>query len=146
MNRFTMNTSDPTDAPHSPATPPRRKFWRRFLLGLLLGFVALVLLGFIRWYSFPSSSMNPTFQKQDVILMEGISYLFEKPKRGDLIVFKTDGIPNLNMASGLSGQTYAKRLAGLPGEELRIADGKLYVNGTHVPLTNAGGEIKIEVL
>lgn len=75
--------------------------------------------------------------------MEGISYLFEKPKRGDLIVFKTDGIPNLKMASGLSSQTYVKRLAGLPGEELRIADGKLYVNGTHVPLTNVEGEIKI---
>jgi len=52
-------------------------------------------------------------------------------------VFKTSGVPSL-----LQGIFYVSRVAGEPGESLRLADGRLYVNGAPVTLTNATGEIR----
>jgi len=36
---------------------------------------------------------------------------------------------------------YVKRVAGEPGDRLRISDGKLYINDKHVALSNVVGEI-----
>jgi len=52
-------------------------------------------------------------------------------------VFKTARVPGL-----LQGTFYVCRVAGEPGESLRLAYGKLYVNGAPVALTNASGEIR----
>ena len=45
--------------------------------------------------------------------------IFEKsPKRGDIIVFKLPGQENIN---------YVKRLLGLPGETIKIENGKVFI-------------------
>jgi signal peptidase I len=63
----------------------------------------------------------------DHVYVENLTYLFCKPKRGDIIVFKTDGV------SGLPQKTfYAKRIAGLPGERIRIEPPDLIVNNQKV--------------
>lgn len=80
--------------------------------------------------------MAPAISRGDHFMMEGFSYLLRKPHRGDIIVFKTDGIASLP-----ADTIYIKRVAGEPGERLRIADGKLYVNDTRVSLKNSAGEI-----
>ena len=56
------------------------------------------------------------------------------PKRGDTIVVRTNNIPGLNDRYGNPSQNYyVKRLAGVPGERLRVdADGRLLVNGAAV--------------
>lgn len=51
----------------------------------------------------------------DWVLVDKLSYRFGSPERGDLLVFKTDGITHSSM-SGI----YLKRIAGLPGERIRI--------------------------
>ncbi len=63
----------------------------------------------------------------DHVFIERISYLFSKPKRGDIVVFRTEGIPTLP-----PGTFYIKRIAGLPGERIRIAPPFLIVNGHEV--------------
>jgi len=72
-------------------------------------------------------------------MMEGVSYLMRDVRRGEIVVFKTDGIPG--MAVHQAGSIYIKRVAGLPGDRLRISEGKLYVNESHLPLKNDSGEI-----
>ncbi|MCF6219953.1 MAG: signal peptidase I [Robiginitomaculum sp.] len=89
-------------------------------------------------FHIPSSSMEPTLYKGDYIITTKYSLgygkyaasplslpikkgrVFERiPKRGDVIVFKPIG----------SSLYFIKRLAGLPGDELQMKGGFLYING-----------------
>ena len=69
-------------------------------------------------------------------MMEGFTFVARKPRRGDIVVFKSDGIASLP-----AGEVYVKRIAGQPGEHVRIAEGKLFINERLVALSNASGEI-----
>jgi signal peptidase I len=80
--------------------------------------------------------MSPTVTKGDHVLMENIAFHLRKPVRGDVVAFKTDGIPRLPASA-----IYLMRIAGEPGDRARISDGKLYINDIHVPLRNEAGEI-----
>jgi signal peptidase I len=81
--------------------------------------------------------MAPTIEPGDKDLMEGFSYLLHKPERGDVVVFEANAQDFLK-----DGVRYVKRIAGLPGEELYIRDGQLYVNGKVVKLVNRVGQIE----
>lgn len=67
----------------------------------------------------------------DQVFVDKVSYNFVKPKAGDVFVFKTTDIKKIE--SGLDpafgSQHYIKRLAGMPGQTLRIDPPKLYVDG-----------------
>ncbi|MDB6175153.1 MAG: Signal peptidase [Chthoniobacteraceae bacterium] len=68
----------------------------------------------------------------DHVFVDKFSYNFRRPARGDVFVFNTLNIPTTdNVANMMQGpsQFYIKRLAGLPGDELRIASPQLFVNG-----------------
>jgi signal peptidase I len=69
-----------------------------------------------------SISMQPTLFPGDYVIVNKLAYRFNHaPQRGDVIVFKyppdPDAIP------------YIKRIIGLPGDQVHIADGKVYING-----------------
>ncbi len=68
----------------------------------------------------------------DQVFVDKMSYNFAKPERGNVFVFKTTGIPEIqnHLPPGVQSQHYIKRLAGLPRDELRIADLMLYINGS----------------
>ncbi|HEV2994521.1 MAG TPA: signal peptidase I, partial [Chthoniobacterales bacterium] len=57
------------------------------------------------------------------------TYNFVKPHRGDVFVFRTDHIPGIPGDIDTGQPFYIKRLAGLPGDTLRINPPKLYING-----------------
>ncbi len=63
----------------------------------------------------------------DHVFVNRFSLNFSELKRGDVVVFTTDGIEDDN-GNALNGHYYIKRLVGLPGDTLQIrADHKLYV-------------------
>jgi signal peptidase I len=66
-------------------------------------------------------SMNNTLQNKDKIIINKITYHFNKPKRYDVIVFKQRNKEHsyLNI----------KRIIGLPGESVQIDNGNIYING-----------------
>ncbi len=65
----------------------------------------------------------------DHLFVDRTHYYFKEPHRGDITVFITDGIEDMG-GGGLGGRYYIKRLVGLPGDQLRIIDRRLYVKTT----------------
>jgi signal peptidase I len=98
--------------------------------------ILLRLFNLLRPFSVPTGTMTPALSPGDHVFSEGIAYLFRKPHRGDIVVFKTAGIQSIPQ-----DQFYVKRIAGEPGDHLRIAGGKLFINEKPISLSNALGEI-----
>jgi signal peptidase I len=67
----------------------------------------------------------------DHVIVNMMAYHFRKPIRGEVFVFTTRGIrTGANMMNpGGPSQFYIKRLAGVPGDNLRIEPPKLFING-----------------
>lgn len=73
----------------------------------------------------PTGSMVNTIQEGDRIFTFRLSYLFDDPQRGDIIVFR---YPDNEK------ERFTKRVIGLPGERVEIRDGKVYINDSETPL------------
>ena len=65
----------------------------------------------------------------DQVFVDKFSYNFVKPHRGDVFVFRTKNILGIPEDPESGAPFYIKRLAGLPGDTLRIAPPLLYVDG-----------------
>lgn len=68
----------------------------------------------------------------DHVFVDKCSYHFRKPSRGEVFVFTTqniEGMGNPGPPPQKPSQFYIKRLAGVPGDELRIAAPELFHNG-----------------
>ena len=67
----------------------------------------------------------------DHVFVNKIAYNFRLPRRGEVFVFSTANILTQENQQNPGGpsQYYIKRLAGLPGDELRIDAPQLYING-----------------
>ena len=76
----------------------------------------------------PSGSMKPTLQINDRLVVEKISYRFNLPKRGDIIVFQAPQSA-LDAAGSTHKDAYIKRVIGLPGETIEIKNGKVFIEG-----------------
>jgi signal peptidase I len=86
-------------------------------------FIALIIVIPVRTYIaqpfiVSGPSMNPTFGDRQYLIVDEISYRFEDPSRGDVIVFKYPGNPKLY---------YIKRIIGLPNETVSVKSGKVTI-------------------
>lgn len=70
------------------------------------------------------SSMLPTLQNGDNLIVDKITYRFSDPKRFDIIVFPVEQAFHDQEKS-----YYIKRIIGLPGETIQIVDGNILING-----------------
>ncbi len=68
----------------------------------------------------PTGSMKTTIMEGDKVIGFRLAYKFGDPKRGDIVMFN---------APDKKGVIYIKRLIGMPGDHIKIAEGKLYING-----------------
>ena len=64
----------------------------------------------------------------DQVFVDKISYNFVKPHRSDVFVFRTNHIFGIREDPEAGAPFYIKRLAGIPGDTLRIAPPFLYIN------------------
>lgn len=66
----------------------------------------------------------------DQVFVDKLTYHFRAPRRDDVFVFRTTGITGIPMSDpNVLSQFYIKRLAGVPGDTLRIAAPELFING-----------------
>ncbi len=68
----------------------------------------------------PTGSMENTIMPGDDLIGFRLAYTFSDPKRGDIIIFN---------ANDGSGTKLIKRVIGLPGENVKIEDAKVYIDG-----------------
>lgn len=66
------------------------------------------------------TSMVPTLQPKDIMILNRTAYYTKNPKRFDIVVVN------------LEEEKVIKRVIGLPGEEIEYRDNTLYVNGKKV--------------
>ena len=90
------------------------------------GFLIVALICAIRaWVISPimisGPSMLPTFRNGQIVMLDKLSYRFARPQRGDLVCVWT------------GHELYAKRIIGLPGEEIGIVNGGVTLNGADLP-------------
>ena len=118
---------------------------------------ALLIAIFIRSFFFqpfyiPSSSMEPNLLVGDRLFVTKYTYgyskhsfpfspnlfngriIFNKPERGDVVVFKT---PTDNRTD------YIKRLIGLPGDTIQFINGEIYLNDNQILKTKINTSNKI---
>jgi signal peptidase I len=66
------------------------------------------------------ASMEPTLVSGEYVMVSKLSYRIGTPQRGDIIVFHFPRDPK---------EEYIKRVIGLPGDEVEVRQGSVYVNG-----------------
>lgn len=91
--------------------------------------IKCIILGVVSWIFFthvilfgnvPSPSMEPNIHEGDYVIVNGLAYIREKPKRGDVVIFRTPEFGD---------EILIKRIIGVPGDSLVFVDGDFYLNG-----------------
>lgn len=70
------------------------------------------------------SSMKPTFLDGEYLIIDELSYNFNQPERGQVIVFKYPNDPS---------KYFIKRIVGLPGELINVENGRITITNTESP-------------
>ena len=70
------------------------------------------------------ASMEPNFHDREYLIIDELSYRFNLPQRGDIIVFRYPLDPQ---------EYFIKRVIGLPGEKVEVKNGKVYIYNLENP-------------
>src|SRR3990167_4872194 len=70
------------------------------------------------------ASMESTFENNDYILIDELSYFFRDPRRDEIIVFRSPEN---------SSQFFIKRIIGLPGDTVKIENNKVSIFNDQSP-------------
>lgn len=66
------------------------------------------------------ASMEPNFYQNEYLIIDEISYRFQNPERGEVIIFKNPKDTKYY---------FIKRVIGLPGETVEVRSGTVFING-----------------
>ncbi len=118
-NNFQLSAGEPA----SPIHENKNGFWHSIREWVQVIVIALIIALPIRWYVAEpfivnGASMDPTFATGQFLVVDRLTYHFESPKRGDVIVFEYPNDPSTY---------YIKRIIGLPGETVNIKDGMITI-------------------
>jgi signal peptidase I len=120
----------PADHEHA-GSGSRGRRWRRALLeAAVVTAAAALLVGLIRTFMFepfsvPSSSMEPTLQAGDRIMVEKAFFSWHDVHEGDIVVFTH---PSADRC-GPGNDDLVKRVIALPGQTIYSAGDTIYIDG-----------------
>lgn len=83
----------------------------------------IIRLFFFQWFRAFGMSMEPTIHDGSIVLVNKIAYKYQKPERGDIIVFGTSNKPYVY---------FVKRIIGFSGETIEFKNGQLFINGKKI--------------
>jgi signal peptidase I len=106
----------------------RRSSWLRELVETAVLTIAIFLLVRVALQNFKveGQSMEPNLHNDEYILVNKVDYLLHSPQRGDVIVFRA-------VPAGTPDRDFIKRIIGLPGDQVAVHNGGVYVNGQRLP-------------
>ena len=119
---------EPEMAPPPPA-PARRTVWgylravvREILETVLPALIIVLVINMFLAQAtrVEGQSMEPNLHDNQRLIIEKVSYYIHPPQRGDIVVLR---LPNRR------SDPLIKRVVGLPGETVEIADGRVIING-----------------
>ena len=92
-----------------------------FEIVVTLVLAAMVGIMLFQTVTMQESSMEPTIEVGDRFFINRVVYKFSSPKRGDLIVFRTNASDDAAL--------HIRRVIGLPGETIQISGGRILIDG-----------------
>lgn len=98
------------------------KEWLKDILFAIV--IGLIIIQFVKPTIVKEHSMMPTLNENDYIFLSKQAYTFSDPKQGDIVVFHSD----LKTTDGKE-KMLIKRIVGLSGDVISIADGVVFRNG-----------------
>ena len=160
---YSIHQTKPKEMPLPEKEEGAGEFFKTAILAILLAMFIRTF--FFEPFNIPSGSMLPTLQIGDYLFVSKTSYGYSEhsfpfglgnfegrvmesaPERGDVIVFKLPSDTSID---------YIKRLIGLPGDEIQVKKGRLYINGemvdrepvgmTRIPSPNGGHDSMMEYI
>jgi signal peptidase I len=117
FDKASTNSQPPKEKKEHPLT----EIIRFSLIALLIVFPIRMFVA--QPFIVSGASMEETFQNGEYLIVDQISYRFEQPERGDVIVFRYPRDPS---------KFFIKRVIGLPGDKIAIEGAKVTItNGMH---------------
>lgn len=103
-----------------------------FLELIKVAVLAGITIGMVRYFLFKpfyvkGQSMEPTFFEHEYLIIDEITYRLREPMRGEVIVFQAPP------SATLTKDYYLKRIVGLPGERVKVAENKVIVYNADYP-------------
>lgn len=122
------------DSREAPAKTRGKSLLREILETLALTAIIFFSVNLITGrFKIDGASMNNTFRHGEYIIVSRVTYELAKPERGDIVVFvppHSETGTFFERLIGKPGETdFIKRIVGLPGDMVEIADGSVSVNG-----------------
>ena len=95
----------------------------RWVFEIVVALVLAAMVGIMLFQTvtMQESSMEPTIEVGDRFFINRVVYKFTSPKRGDLIVFRTNASDDAAL--------HIRRVIGLPGETIQISGGRILIDG-----------------
>ena len=124
------------DQPAIPSFEPEPEvpeWWRNFRLfvweTVKVIIISLLIIVPVRYFLIQpfyvqGASMEPNFYDREYLIIDEISYRFEDPARGDIVVFRYPRDPK---------QFFIKRVIGLPGEQVAINNSQISIYNSQNP-------------
>ncbi len=118
-----------TETMHNlPRSPERKRdsFWMEIIKFSILALIIVLPIRFFVAQPFivSGASMEPTFESGEYLIIDELSYRFELPKRGEVIIFRYPKDPS---------KFFIKRIIGLPGETLELRGKDIYIRSPFNP-------------
>lgn len=123
-NATPQDTDTNAEQPAEKAAPRHSRLRTMLSYIICIALAVLAALAIRTWVLMPTevsgTSMVPTLQSADKLLTSPLPYIWGEPQRGDIIVFQAPNEPE--------GVYYVKRVVGLPGDNVLIDNGSVYIN------------------